>query len=53
LDQYARLVEVRMAGKMLSVEPTVDPSAKLHDSRLGAYCEVGARTVLHDVVMDD
>jgi hypothetical protein len=42
-----------MAGKMLSVEPTVDPSAKLHDARLGAYCEVGARTILHEVVMGD
>ena len=42
-----------MAGKMLSVEPTVDPSAKLQDTRLGAYCEVGARTILHEVVMDD
>ena len=42
-----------MAGKMLSVEPTVDPSAKLHDVRLGAYCEVGARTILHEVTMDD
>ena len=42
-----------MAGKMLSVEPTIDPTAKLHDSRLGAYCEVGARTILHEVTMDD
>src|ERR1700694_4309668 len=42
-----------MAGKMLSVEPTVDPSAKLHDTKLGAYCEVGARTILHEVAMDD
>src|SRR5580693_4233729 len=42
-----------MAGKMLSVEPTIDPSAKLHDTRLGAYCEVGARTTLLDVAMDD
>src|SRR5258708_5626052 len=42
-----------MAGKMLSDEPRVDPSAKLHDTRLGAYCEVGARTILHEVVMDD
>jgi len=42
-----------MAGKMLSVEPTIDPSAKLHDARLGAYCEVGARTILHEVSMDD
>jgi len=42
-----------MAGKMLSVDPTVDPSAKLHDVRLGAYCEVGARTILQEVTMDD
>jgi phosphonate metabolism protein (transferase hexapeptide repeat family) len=42
-----------MAGKMLSVEPTIDPSAKLHDTRLGAFCEVGARTILHEVSMDD
>ncbi|HTF77481.1 MAG TPA: chloramphenicol acetyltransferase [Bradyrhizobium sp.] len=42
-----------MAGKMLSVEPTIDPSAKLHDTRLGAYCEVGARTILHEVTLDD
>src|SRR4051812_44504954 len=42
-----------MTGKLLSVEPTIDTSAKLHDSRLGAYCEVGARTILHEVAMDD
>jgi phosphonate metabolism protein (transferase hexapeptide repeat family) len=42
-----------MAGKMLSVEPTVDPTARLHDTKLGAYCEVGARTVLQEVAMDD
>src|ERR1700730_11325782 len=42
-----------MSGKMLSVEPTIDPTAKLHDTRLGAYCEVGARTILHEVSMDD
>jgi phosphonate metabolism protein (transferase hexapeptide repeat family) len=42
-----------VAGKILSVEPTIDPTAKLHDSRIGAFCEVGARTVLHEVTMDD
>src|ERR1700687_4922063 len=42
-----------MAGKMLSVEPTVDPTARLHDTRLGAYCQVGPRTILHEVTMDD
>ena len=38
---------------MLSVNPTVDPTAKLHDTKLGAYCEVGPRTILHEVAMDD
>jgi phosphonate metabolism protein (transferase hexapeptide repeat family) len=42
-----------MAAKALSVQPTVDPSAKLHDARLGAYTEVGARTMLHEVTMGD
>ena len=42
-----------MAGKMLSIQPTVDPTANLTDAKLGAYCEVGARTILLDVVMED
>jgi phosphonate metabolism protein (transferase hexapeptide repeat family) len=42
-----------MAAKALSTQPTVDPSAKLHETTLGAYCEVGARTVLHEVSMGD
>ena len=42
-----------MAGKKLSVEPLVDPTAKLHEVKLGAYCEVGARTILQEVTMDD
>ena len=42
-----------MAGKMLSVAPTIDPTAKLHETKLGAYCEVGPRTILHEVAMDD
>ena len=25
----------------------------MHDTRLGAYCEVGARTILHEVTLDD
>jgi phosphonate metabolism protein (transferase hexapeptide repeat family) len=47
------LVKVRMAGKMLSLEPVVDLTAKLTETRLGAYCEVGARTILLDVAMGD
>src|SRR6516162_4746742 len=42
-----------MAGQTLSVEPTVDPTAKLQEAKLGAYCEVGARTLLLDVEMGD
>jgi phosphonate metabolism protein (transferase hexapeptide repeat family) len=53
LDEPVSLVETRMAGKKLSVEPTIDPTAKVQDARLGAYCEVGARTSLLDVAMGD
>jgi phosphonate metabolism protein (transferase hexapeptide repeat family) len=42
-----------MAGKKLSVEPTIDPSARLNDVKLGAYTEVGARTILQEVTMGD
>ena len=42
-----------MAGKTLSIEPLIDPSAKVESATLGAYCEVGARTVLLDVEMGD
>ena len=52
-NRSVSLKGMHMAGKMLSVKPTVDPSAKLHDTRLGAYCEVGSRTILHEVTMDD
>jgi phosphonate metabolism protein (transferase hexapeptide repeat family) len=38
---------------MLSVDPTIDPTAELHATTLGAYCEVGARTILHEVAMGD
>jgi hypothetical protein len=46
-------LEARMAGKKLSVAPTIDPSANLKDVKLGAYTEVGARTILQEVTMDD
>ncbi|MBO0719128.1 MAG: chloramphenicol acetyltransferase [Rhizobiales bacterium] len=42
-----------MTGKMLSIEPTVDPTATLSEAKLGVYCEVGARTILLDVEMGD
>jgi phosphonate metabolism protein (transferase hexapeptide repeat family) len=42
-----------MAGKMLSPEPTVDPTASVRGCQLGAYTEVGARTVLLEVAMAD
>ena len=42
-----------MAGKMLSVVPTIDPAASVRESKLGRYTEVGARTILLEVTMDD
>ncbi|NVN85278.1 MAG: chloramphenicol acetyltransferase [Rhodopseudomonas sp.] len=42
-----------MVAKSLSLTPVIDPSARLHDSALGAYCEVGARTTLLEVAMGD
>jgi phosphonate metabolism protein (transferase hexapeptide repeat family) len=42
-----------MAGKALSIEPLIDPTAKVQEATLGAYCEVGARTILLDVAMGD
>ncbi len=46
-------MEISLAGKMLSFEPTIDPTAKLQQTRLGGYCEVGARTILLEVAMGD
>src|ERR1700750_3366657 len=43
----------RMAGKMLSTEPLIDPSAKVQQATLGAYCGGGARPILLDVAMGD
>lgn len=42
-----------MAGKFLSAHPLIDPTASLRHSDAGAYCEIGARTVLHEVVLGD
>ena len=42
-----------MAGKTLSAHPFVDPTAILRDSSVGSYCEIGARTVLHEVTLGD
>ena len=42
-----------MAGKALSPTPSVDASAQVRASELGAYCEVGARTMLLEVSMGD
>ena len=48
-----RLMRRQMAGKMLSVVPTIDPTASVRESKLGRYTEVGARTILLEVTMDD
>ena len=42
-----------MAAKMLSTEPAVDPTASVRNCQLGAYTEVGARTILLEVAMAD
>lgn len=42
-----------MTEKKLSPVPSVDPTARLVEATLGAYCEVGARTVLQEVAMGD
>jgi len=46
-------MEMQMAGKTLSLQPTVDATASVRESKLGAYTEVGARTILLEVTMDD
>ncbi len=40
-----------MAANPLSIDPTIDPSATVLNSTLGAYTEVGARTTLNEVEM--
>jgi phosphonate metabolism protein (transferase hexapeptide repeat family) len=42
-----------MSARNLSLAPFVDPTAKITDSSLGTYTEVGARTKLLEVRMDD
>ncbi len=43
MDRY------RWPEKCFPLEPTVDPTASVRDCRLGAYTEVGARTILLEV----
>lgn len=42
-----------MTAPTLSTKPLIHASASLQDCRIGAYCEVGPRTILHEVAMDD
>ena len=42
-----------MAGKTQSTAPTIDPSARVTDCSLGAYTEVGPRTILTEVSIGD
>jgi hypothetical protein len=37
--------------KRLRLEPTIDPTARVRDSRLGRYTEVGARTALLETAL--
>jgi acetyltransferase-like isoleucine patch superfamily enzyme len=47
------LPDAPMAEKTLGLAPMIDPTAKLRETEIGAYCEVGARTVLLEVTMGD
>ncbi|MCX7322746.1 MAG: chloramphenicol acetyltransferase [Hyphomicrobiales bacterium] len=42
-----------MVGKLLSLDPLIEPGAKLKDASFGRYNEIGARTVLHEVSLGD
>ena len=42
-----------MVDRPLGLEPALDPSARVVDSRLGRYTEVGARTRLTETTLDD
>jgi phosphonate metabolism protein (transferase hexapeptide repeat family) len=42
-----------MRTKKLTTTPLIHPTADVRDSKLGFYTEVGARTQLLDVVLDD
>jgi phosphonate metabolism protein (transferase hexapeptide repeat family) len=42
-----------MSTKTLSTQPLIDPTAEIRDCRFGAYTEVGARTKLLEVAMQD
>lgn len=39
--------------KQLSIDPYIDPTAKVNQSRLGAYTEVGANTLVQESTLDD
>lgn len=41
------------AGKQLGEQPFIHPTAKVRDSRLGRYTEVGERTTVAETVMGD
>jgi phosphonate metabolism protein (transferase hexapeptide repeat family) len=42
-----------MAGKKLGIEPVVDATALVRDSKLGRYTEVGARTKIVETTLGD
>lgn len=41
------------AGKALGLTPFIHPTARVRDSQLGAYTEVGERTKVAETTMDD
>ena len=53
MNETASYQDPGTARKKLGIEPCIDPTASVRDSRLGAWTEVGARTTLAEVEMGD
>jgi len=53
LADRTAMIENASAGKMLSAEPLVHPTAEIKASTLGRYTEVGPRTKLNEVALCD
>ena len=53
MNETAGYQDPGTARKKLGIEPCIDPTASVRDSRLGAWTEVGARTTLAEVEMGD
>lgn len=53
MNEQAGFRDAGTAGKALGLDPCIHPTARVRDSRLGAWTEVGARSTLAEVEMGD